>query len=110
MMGIASRRAIAVAARPNQQSANITRLQTMELGPQPESPPKKSRQSIGGQILTMVVFSILSGSHLEKPLLRYSMPRDPYRWIEDLILGIGFLVAVVAFAIRLRRQTTPASA
>jgi hypothetical protein len=72
-------------------------------------PKATKRHSVGSQIFVNIVFSVLAGSHLEKALLRYSAPRQPYGWIEDLILGIGFLVGTIALAFRLRREATPVS-
>jgi len=69
-------------------------------------PKGRKRPSVGSQIFAIVIFSILAGSHLEKALLRRLAPRQPYEWTEDLIVGIGFLIGVVALALRLRGQAT----
>jgi hypothetical protein len=70
-------------------------------------PPKaKRRQSVGSQILVIILLSVLAGSHLEKASLRYFVPRQPYEWTGELITGIGFLIAVIPLALRLRREAT----
>jgi hypothetical protein len=69
-------------------------------------PKDRKRHSVGSQIFLIIVFSILAGSHLERALLRHLAPRQPYEWTEDLIVGVGFLIGVVAFALRLRREAT----
>ena len=66
----------------------------------------KRRQSVGSQLFVIIVLSVLAGSHLEKASLRYFVPRQPYEWIGELIAGIGFLIAVIALALRLRREVT----
>ena len=38
-------------------------------------PKTKKRQSVGGQLFVIIVFSVLAGSHLEKVLLSYVAPR-----------------------------------
>jgi hypothetical protein len=69
-------------------------------------PKAKKRTPIGAQISFIIFLSILTGSHLEKSLLRYFSPHIPYEWTEEVIVGIGFLIAAVAFAVRLQRETT----
>ena len=69
-------------------------------------PKIKKRQSVGSQIFMIVVFSVLAGLHLEKALLRYVAPKQPYGWVEDLIVGIGLLLGTTILAFRLRRDTT----
>ena len=66
-------------------------------------PKPKKRQSVGGQIVSIVIFSILAGSRLEAALLHHLAPGQPYEWIEDLILGLGMLIGVIALALRLGR-------
>lgn len=69
-------------------------------------PKAKKRQSVGAQIFLIIILSVMAGSHLEKALLRCVAPRQPYEWIEDLTLGIAFLVGTIALALRLRREAT----
>ena len=44
------------------------------------------------------------GSNMEKASLHYSVQRQPYEWTGDLLLGIAFLIAVIAHALRLTRD------
>jgi hypothetical protein len=69
-------------------------------------PKAKRRQSVGSQIFVIIVLSVLAGSHLEKASLRYFVPRQPYEWTGDVFVGIGFLIGVIALALRLRREVT----
>ena len=72
-------------------------------------PKGKNRQSFSGQILTIVIFSILAGSRLEAALLHHLVPREPYEWIGDLILGLGMLIGVIPLALRLSREMLKAT-
>jgi len=47
---------------------------------------------------------MLAGSRLDAALLHNLAPRQPYEWIGDLIVGLGMLVGVIAFALRLGRD------
>jgi hypothetical protein len=67
-------------------------------------PKGNNRQSVGGQIFSIVIFSILAGSRLEAAFLHHLVPREPYEWIGDLIVGLGMLIGVIALALRLRRE------
>ena len=65
---------------------------------------RKKNQSVSGQIVSIIIFSMLAGSRLEAALLHNLAPRQPYEWIGDLIVGLGMLVGVIAFALRLGRD------
>lgn len=67
-------------------------------------PKTKRLPSVGSRVFLTVVFSMLAGSNLEKASLHYSVQRQPYEWTGDLLLGIAFLIAVIAHALRLTRD------
>lgn len=67
-------------------------------------PKINRRQQVSGRIFLIVIFSVLAGSWLQKALLHYLRPRQPYEWTGDLVMGIGFLFAALIFAMRLRRD------
>ncbi|MGO9862019.1 MAG: hypothetical protein ACLPLR_00285 [Terriglobales bacterium] len=69
-------------------------------------PKAKKRTPIGGQISLIVTCSVVAGSHLESFFLRRLSPHMPYEWTEEFIIGVGFLIAAIAFAVRLHRETT----
>jgi hypothetical protein len=72
-------------------------------------PKTNRRKQVSGRIFLIVIFSVLAGSWLQKALLHYLRPRQPYEWTGDLIMGIGFLFAAFIFALRLRRDVNSSS-
>jgi len=69
-------------------------------------PTMRPKPFVGSRIFVTIVFSMLAGSHLEKASLHYSVPRQPYERTGDLLVGIAFLIAVIAHALRLTRDIT----
>ena len=72
-------------------------------------PKAKKRFSVGGQISMIITWSVIAGADLQRSLFEYRHPRELYEWIGELIMGVGFLVGAIAFAIRLQRETTSPS-
>jgi len=68
-------------------------------------PKAKKRLSVGGQIVMIIIWSVIAGLDLQRAGYEYRHPRELYEWIGELIMGIGFLIGAIAFAVRLKRET-----